>query len=177
MSEFAKEIISVNIEDELKQSYLSYALSVIHGRALLYKNERYEEVRFFYSLVKMLSCFVFCAHFAHLSMKRMFVEKRTRKRFMKSLTLTLTTLPSFLPSKLQAIEKYTESIQFDGTNPAVYTVLQRRERRRQLLIRIMVRLIFTKVFVIYQTIISYIRRKSRNGLRHRKTLPLPNVRM
>ena len=34
MSNFAKEIISVNIEDELKQSYLSYALSVIHGRAL-----------------------------------------------------------------------------------------------------------------------------------------------
>ena len=34
MSEFAKEIISINIEDELKQSYLSYALSVIHGRAL-----------------------------------------------------------------------------------------------------------------------------------------------
>jgi len=35
MNDFAKEIISVNIEDELKQSYLSYALSVIHGRALL----------------------------------------------------------------------------------------------------------------------------------------------
>ena len=34
MSDFAKEVISVNIEDELKQSYLSYALSVIHGRAL-----------------------------------------------------------------------------------------------------------------------------------------------
>ena len=34
MNDFAKEIISVNIEDELKQSYLSYALSVIHGRAL-----------------------------------------------------------------------------------------------------------------------------------------------
>ena len=34
MSDFAKEIISVNIEDELKQSYLSYAISVIHGRAL-----------------------------------------------------------------------------------------------------------------------------------------------
>jgi DNA gyrase subunit A len=34
MSDFAKEILSVNIEDELKQSYLSYALSVIHGRAL-----------------------------------------------------------------------------------------------------------------------------------------------
>jgi len=34
MSDFAKEIISINIEDELKQSYLSYALSVIHGRAL-----------------------------------------------------------------------------------------------------------------------------------------------
>ena len=33
MSDFAKEIISVNIEDELKQSYLSYALRVIHGRA------------------------------------------------------------------------------------------------------------------------------------------------
>ena len=31
---FAKEIINVNIQDELKQSYLSYALSVIHGRAL-----------------------------------------------------------------------------------------------------------------------------------------------
>ena len=30
MSDFAKEIISVNIEGELKQSYLSYALSVIH---------------------------------------------------------------------------------------------------------------------------------------------------
>ena len=34
MSDFAKEIISVNIEEELKQSYLSYALSVIHCRAL-----------------------------------------------------------------------------------------------------------------------------------------------
>ena len=34
MNDFAKEVISVNIEDELKQSYLSYALSVIHGRAL-----------------------------------------------------------------------------------------------------------------------------------------------
>ena len=34
MSDFAKEIINVDIQDELKQSYLSYALSVIHGRAL-----------------------------------------------------------------------------------------------------------------------------------------------
>jgi DNA gyrase subunit A len=34
MSEFAKEILPVSIENELKQSYLSYALSVIHGRAL-----------------------------------------------------------------------------------------------------------------------------------------------
>ena len=34
MSDFAKEILPVNIEDELKQSYLSYAMSVIHGRAL-----------------------------------------------------------------------------------------------------------------------------------------------
>lgn len=34
MSEFAQEIVSVNIEDELKQSYLDYAMSVIVGRAL-----------------------------------------------------------------------------------------------------------------------------------------------
>jgi len=34
MSEFAKEIINVNIEHELKQSYLDYAMSVIIGRAL-----------------------------------------------------------------------------------------------------------------------------------------------
>ena len=32
--DFAKEILPINIEDELKQSYLSYAMSVIHGRAL-----------------------------------------------------------------------------------------------------------------------------------------------
>ena len=30
----AKEILPVNIEDELKQSYLDYAMSVIVGRAL-----------------------------------------------------------------------------------------------------------------------------------------------
>ncbi len=34
MSEFAKEIIKVNIEDEMRQSYLDYAMSVIVGRAL-----------------------------------------------------------------------------------------------------------------------------------------------
>lgn len=34
MAEFAKEVTSVNIEDELKQSYLDYAMSVIVGRAL-----------------------------------------------------------------------------------------------------------------------------------------------
>ncbi|MEN8260018.1 MAG: DNA gyrase subunit A [Pseudomonadota bacterium] len=34
MSEFAKEIIPVNLEDEMKQSYLDYAMSVIIGRAL-----------------------------------------------------------------------------------------------------------------------------------------------
>lgn len=34
MSEFAKEIIPVSIEDEMKQSYLDYAMSVIIGRAL-----------------------------------------------------------------------------------------------------------------------------------------------
>ena len=34
MSEFAKEISVVTVEDELKQSYLDYAMSVIVGRAL-----------------------------------------------------------------------------------------------------------------------------------------------
>jgi DNA gyrase subunit A len=34
MGEIAKEIVPVNIEDELKQSYLAYAMSVIVGRAL-----------------------------------------------------------------------------------------------------------------------------------------------
>lgn len=34
MAELAKEVVPVNIEDELKQSYLDYAMSVIVGRAL-----------------------------------------------------------------------------------------------------------------------------------------------
>ncbi|MGA2655005.1 MAG: DNA gyrase subunit A [Gammaproteobacteria bacterium] len=34
MSTFAKEIFPINIEDEMKQSYLDYAMSVIVGRAL-----------------------------------------------------------------------------------------------------------------------------------------------
>jgi DNA gyrase subunit A len=34
MFEFAKEILQVNIEEEMKQSYLDYAMSVIVGRAL-----------------------------------------------------------------------------------------------------------------------------------------------
>ncbi len=34
MSNFAKEIIAVNLEDEMQQSYLDYAMSVIVGRAL-----------------------------------------------------------------------------------------------------------------------------------------------
>src|ERR1700735_3187549 len=34
MAEIAKEITRVSIEDELKQSYLDYAMSVIIGRAL-----------------------------------------------------------------------------------------------------------------------------------------------
>ncbi len=34
MSEMAKEIVQVNLEDEMKQSYLDYAMSVIVGRAL-----------------------------------------------------------------------------------------------------------------------------------------------
>jgi DNA gyrase subunit A len=34
MAEFAKEILTVNLEDEMKQSYLDYAMSVIVGRAL-----------------------------------------------------------------------------------------------------------------------------------------------
>ena len=34
MSELSKEIYPVNIEDELRQSYLDYAMSVIVSRAL-----------------------------------------------------------------------------------------------------------------------------------------------
>ena len=34
MSEFAKEILSINLEDEMRRSYLDYAMSVIVGRAL-----------------------------------------------------------------------------------------------------------------------------------------------
>ncbi|MEM7408443.1 MAG: DNA gyrase subunit A, partial [Pseudomonadota bacterium] len=34
MAEFAKEILHINIEEEMKQSYLDYAMSVIVGRAL-----------------------------------------------------------------------------------------------------------------------------------------------
>ena len=34
MVEFAKEILPINIEEEMKQSYLDYAMSVIVGRAL-----------------------------------------------------------------------------------------------------------------------------------------------
>ncbi|MEE9396735.1 MAG: DNA gyrase subunit A [Methylococcales bacterium] len=34
MTDFAKEVIPVNLEDEMKQSYLDYAMSVIIGRAL-----------------------------------------------------------------------------------------------------------------------------------------------
>lgn len=34
MAEFAKEVLSINIEEEMKQSYLDYAMSVIVGRAL-----------------------------------------------------------------------------------------------------------------------------------------------
>ena len=34
MAEFAKELLAVNLEDEMRQSYLDYAMSVIIGRAL-----------------------------------------------------------------------------------------------------------------------------------------------
>jgi DNA gyrase subunit A len=34
MVEVAKEILPVNLEDEMRQSYLDYAMSVIVGRAL-----------------------------------------------------------------------------------------------------------------------------------------------
>jgi DNA gyrase subunit A len=34
MAEFAKEVLPVNLEDEMRQSYLDYAMSVIIGRAL-----------------------------------------------------------------------------------------------------------------------------------------------
>ena len=34
MSEVAQELLSVSLEDEMQQSYLDYAMSVIVGRAL-----------------------------------------------------------------------------------------------------------------------------------------------
>ena len=34
LQEMAREILPVNIEDELKKSYMDYAMSVIVGRAL-----------------------------------------------------------------------------------------------------------------------------------------------
>jgi DNA gyrase subunit A len=34
MPEFAKEVLFVNLEDEMRRSYLDYAMSVIVGRAL-----------------------------------------------------------------------------------------------------------------------------------------------
>ncbi|MGH8513653.1 MAG: DNA gyrase subunit A, partial [Gammaproteobacteria bacterium] len=34
MIQFAKEVSPVNIEDEMRQSYMDYAMSVIVGRAL-----------------------------------------------------------------------------------------------------------------------------------------------
>ena len=34
MAELAKEVLLVNLEDEMRQSYLDYAMSVIVGRAL-----------------------------------------------------------------------------------------------------------------------------------------------
>ena len=34
MSEFAKEVVPVNLVDEMRSSYLDYAMSVIVGRAL-----------------------------------------------------------------------------------------------------------------------------------------------
>ena len=36
MTDFAKQILPINIEDELKTSYLSYAMSVIHGLSLIH---------------------------------------------------------------------------------------------------------------------------------------------
>ncbi|MEE4302595.1 MAG: DNA gyrase subunit A, partial [Wenzhouxiangella sp.] len=34
MAEMAREVLQVNLEDEMRQSYLDYAMSVIVGRAL-----------------------------------------------------------------------------------------------------------------------------------------------
>ena len=34
MNQFAKETLPVSLEDEMKKSYLDYAMSVIVGRAL-----------------------------------------------------------------------------------------------------------------------------------------------
>ena len=45
MTEFAKEIVPVNLEDEMRQSYLDYAMSVIIGRALPDVRERVEQPR------------------------------------------------------------------------------------------------------------------------------------
>ena len=34
MADFARQLVPVNIEDEMRQSYMDYAMSVIVGRAL-----------------------------------------------------------------------------------------------------------------------------------------------
>ena len=66
---------------------------------VLYKNERYEEVRFFYSLLKMLSCFVFCTLFARIpgnacSLKNA-RENVSLRRFLKDADDDASFLPSF----------------------------------------------------------------------------------
>ena len=45
MTDFVSEIVPVNIEDELRQSYLDYAMSVIVGRALPDVRERVGDAR------------------------------------------------------------------------------------------------------------------------------------
>ena len=42
MTDIAREILPVNLEDEMRQSYLDYAMSVIVGRALPDVRERAE---------------------------------------------------------------------------------------------------------------------------------------
>jgi DNA gyrase subunit A len=45
MAELAKEVVQVNLEDEMRQSYLDYAMSVIVGRALPRVEQALQEVR------------------------------------------------------------------------------------------------------------------------------------
>ena len=55
MQDFAKEVLSVDVKDELKKSYLDYAMSVIIGRALPYARDGMKPVhrRILYAMHKL----------------------------------------------------------------------------------------------------------------------------